>query len=464
MGTIPYHFLPAGSGKDFTFSRILSPFAPLRDDAIILYGLSDVGPQFACGGGSEGGTVLTTTGASIPGCRANGGQADDSVAGGPSFDQIFLKNVPQLQRPGVGYVNAICDARVDSFETSAQCLSYSYTTRSVQDTKGGSITESVPLLPHLRPADTYAKLFSGFMPGGSSDPNATKLLRALQARKSALDFSLDELKKIKTLAPASEAAKIDIHADAIRKVEQQISDEMNGLPRFCSVPWGPDPSLMAKWGSSNDTTNPKSATRDDPLLEQIGKAHAAVILAAFQCDIIRVATFQWAPGTNHVSFGGLFPADPSGNYMHCPTSYLKKVNGFYDGPPPSDAQDLSLFEFMTNVHTWYNQKTADILTAFKNAKDGFGGAVLDTTIVPFVTEIANANNNRAPKPSLLFGGSKLGMLGGQYLNFSMNRPQTDLWATIAQAYFGTTTPLANLSNEVFVKTNVGVIDGLWTKP
>jgi hypothetical protein len=464
MGTIAYHFLPVGSGKDFTLSRILSPFAPLKDDAIILYGLSDYGPQLACGGGSEAGTVLTTTGASVPGCRANGGSPDDSVAGGPSFDQIFLKNVPQLQRPGVGFVNTICDARVDSFETSAQCLSYSYTTRSVLGTTGAPISEAVPLLPSLRPADAYAALFSGFMPGGSSDPNNVKLLRALKARKSALDFSLDELRKIKTLAPTSEVPKIDIHTAAIRNVEQQISDAMNGLPAFCSVPGAPDPSLVGKWGSSNDSGNPKSATRDDPVLEKIGKAHAAVILAAFQCDIIRVATFQWAPGTNHVAFGGLYPADPSGNYMHYPMSGRVQRPGFYDGPPPSDANELSLFEFMTNVHTWYNQKTADILTTFKNAKDAFGGGVLDSTIVPFVTEIADGSRRRAPKPSLLFGGSRLGMLGGQFLNFPMYRPQTDLFVTIAQAYFGTTTPLTNLSSEVFVKTNVGVIDGLWTTP
>jgi hypothetical protein len=50
------------------------------------------------------------------------------------------------------------------------------------------------------------------------------------------------------------------------------------------------------------------------------------------------------------------------------------------------------------------------------------------------------------------------------LNFPTVRPQTDLFVTIAQAYFGTTTPLLNLSTEVFAKTGVGVIDGLWIKP
>src|SRR6478609_5797250 len=116
------------------------------------------------GGGPEAGTVKVMTGAASPGTRVNGGEWDDAVAGGPSFDQIFLKRVPALRRPGTGYCNVICDARVDSFETSAQCLSYDYAQRTVSsaDPTLGPVTENVPLLPLLSPADAYRQLFAGF--------------------------------------------------------------------------------------------------------------------------------------------------------------------------------------------------------------------------------------------------------------------------------------------------------------
>jgi hypothetical protein len=277
------------------------------------------------------------------------------------------------------------------------------------------------------PALAYAKLFSALIPGGGIDPNALRLLRALKAKKSALDFSLDDMDGIEA--------------------------------RRCRLPNAPDPSIVGKSRSKNDYVMPQTAIRDDLIHERVGNAHAALILAAFQCDLIRVATFQWSPGTNHVSFAGLYPADPRGNYMHHPMSHLISGN-VWNGQPPSDAQELAIFEFLTNVHTWYNQKTADILMDFKNAKDAFGNSVLDHTIVPFVTEIAEPNSSRQPKPSLIFGGSKLGMQGGQFLNFSTVRPQTDLFVTIAQAYLGTMTPLENLNSEVFVKTGVSVINGL----
>jgi hypothetical protein len=478
VGTLRARYLPTGgNGTGYVTSPILQPFetAGLRDDMIVLYGFSD-GENPGGGGGHEAGTPMTTTGSNCPGTRRNGGEADDACAGGPSFDQIFLKNVPDLQRPGVGYANSICDSRVDSLETSTQCLSYSYTTRSVVANSGANITEAVPLLPELSPAQQYIKLFSGFMPGGATTGNMDTLSKALRMRKSVLDYAMGELSAIKTLAPGSEAAKIDLHTDAIRKVELQLSDQIaaaangagggTGTSASCTVPSAPDASLKGKSGSHEDYDNPTTSIADDVQHEQIGKVHASIIRAAFVCDILRVATFQWSPGTNHVSFKGQYPGEPNTIYMHHPLSHRSAIQdpSVTNGSPPSSGEAQALYVFLQNIQTWYNQKTADILTEFKNAKDAFGNSLLDYTIVPFVTEVAETAHTRGPKPALIFGGKALGMKGGQFQNLNQ-RPQQDLFATIAQAYFGNTTPLtSNLSAEKFVKTGVSVIPGLWTKP
>jgi hypothetical protein len=123
VGTLRQRFVPAGSGRDFVASPLLAPFeaAGLREDLIALYGLTHDGLSAPGGGGNEAGTVFAVTGASSPGTRDNGGEADDAVAGGPSFDQILLKHVPRLRRPGRGYVSASAEARVWSNETSTRC-------------------------------------------------------------------------------------------------------------------------------------------------------------------------------------------------------------------------------------------------------------------------------------------------------------------------------------------------------
>jgi hypothetical protein len=46
----------------------------------------------------------------------------------------------------------------------------------------------------------------------------------------------------------------------------------------------------------------------------------ALIKAAFRYDLTRVVTFQWASGTNHVSFGGPWPPDPTVFKVHHTTS------------------------------------------------------------------------------------------------------------------------------------------------
>jgi hypothetical protein len=486
VGTIKYLFLPNGGqapqgvGTITEVSSILQPFADagLQDDMTLVWGLRDTGSAGG-GGGHESGTPMTTTGADCPGTRQNGGEGDDGVAGGPSWDQILLEEVVDdassgavsLKRPGIGYANAICDERIDSQETSTRCLSYGYQTQQIQSVNpGGMITENVPLLPELGPAQLYMKLFTGFMPGGSTPENMEAARRALQGRKSVLDHCLRELDHLKSVAPAAEAQKLEIHAEVCRKIEMQVSDLLNGdlvTPSGCVVPEAPDPALLGGSGSEYDYNNPSASTADDEVHEQIGKLHASIILAAFQCDIIRVGSFQWSPGTNHVSFKGQYPGEDNSIYMHHPLSH--RINGrprseTFEGPS-ADQEVQDVIQFLANVQTWYNQKTADIVNLFKNATDAFGGNMLDQTVIAYVTEVAEQNHSRAPKAAFYFGGKALGMQGGKYVNFEGmgSRAQNDFWATIAQAYFRSNDPMASLGHLEFSSTPTP-IDGLWTAP
>jgi hypothetical protein len=478
VGTIKYLFLPTGTGSNLanlTLSNILKPFAGLVNDMILLYGLSS-SSYHGYGGGHESGTPQITTGAVTPGTRSNGGETDDAVAGGPSWDQIFLKLVPALQTLGAGYANAICDARVDSFETSTQCLSYGYATRSVAAATGGSggqVTENTPNLPVLSPLKLFQNLFSGVKPGGGGTVDDTAKL--LKARKSVLDFSMSELARMRTLAPGAEArSKLDVHTDAIRKIELQLTDQINTgtiTPTSCTPPAMPDASLVGKTGSKSEymAQPTPAATDDSPTHEQIGKTHMGILKAAFVCDLIRVGTFQWSPGTNHVSFKGLYPGNANAIYMHHPTSHIITSSQETMGSLPAAGLHQDVINFLANVQTWYNQKMADILTDWKATTDVYGGNLLANTIIPYVTEVGETTHSWNPLPAFIFGGSALGMKSGQYLNGSW--PANALWATIAQAYFKTTNPLNSLpatnadgTKNTFVRTNVNPIAGLWAMP
>src|SRR5690606_6270108 len=224
----------------------------------------------------------------------------------------------------------------------------------------------------------------------------------------------------------------------VRAVEQELTNSLAGgagsTVAACAVPDEPDPGLKGQTGSKFDYGNEGTSTSDEEPHERIGKAHAAVILAAFQCDIIRAATFQWSPGTNHVSFKGRYPAEPERSFMHHPMSHRIGSSSFFNGAPQTGTSpDASLYQFLVSINAWYNEKTADILQSFKDAKDGWGNSILDYTVVPYVTEVGDPSHSRGPKASMIFGGKALGMKGGQFLNFQNNvRPQVDVYLTCAQ--------------------------------
>jgi hypothetical protein len=63
------------------------------------------------------------------------------------------------------------------------------------------------------------------------------------------------------------------------------------------------------------------AAEDATTHAMVAGLHFGVLQAAMVCDLIRVATFQYSPGTNHVAFQGMFPGEPTTIYMPHPESH-----------------------------------------------------------------------------------------------------------------------------------------------
>jgi hypothetical protein len=447
----------------------------LAQDMITIRGVSTTDLPLNGGGGSEGGTVVIVTGAACGGTRANRGEPDDAFASGPSFEQLLLANVPALKSSvaGPGYANAICDSRTDLGEISTKCLSYSNDKQPVTlYNNAGTGMENVPLMAELSPLMQYTKLFSSFVPTAPSDgsgfaagaPAADPMLKKLVGRRSVLDVALAEIRQLRDLAPGDARSKLQNHYDAVLGMEKNLTDAINaryptvtgtggaggaggmGGGDACKVKPSAPPDLQGTadpvGGFGGHYGSPTlDSTDDGPTHRTVGSLHMDVLRAAFQCDIIRCGTFQWSPATNHVGFKGMYPGDDVGIYQHHPTSHAVGNGTPTSGTTP-DNIPVPQIRFLFNVETWYFARHAENLRRWKEAFDGFGNPLLDTTIIPFVTENADYQNRRSNIPAMIFGGTKLGLLGGQYKtgNFSINQ----LWGTIASAmgHASTTAPFA----------------------
>jgi hypothetical protein len=163
----------------------------------------------------------------------------------------------------------------------------------------------------------------------------------------------------------------------------------------------------------------------------------------------------------------MWPSDPNRIAMHHPVSHAGSfLQGASDRDPNTlTGADKDRYEFLCNVQTWYNARLADMLKKFKTTMDGFGGSILDHTVIPYVTEVAQANHARGPKPAFLFGGTKLGLKHGTFQQFN-TRPQVDLYLTCAQALLKTADPKTALMAEKFWQNNSNgaPIPGLWAAP
>jgi len=177
---------------------------------------------------------------------------------------------------------------------------------------------------------------------------------------------------------------------------------------------------------------------------------------------MRVATFQWSPGTNHVAFKGLDPNDPDTIWMHHPLSHQVTDASFFNGPRPGES--AYIWDAMVNANRWYFQRTAEIINELRlqvDPQDPTGGSLLDHTVIPMITEVAEASHTREGHGAIVFGGRKLGMQGGQYKSVSGIHNQ--LWVSVAQAFLGADA-VSKLASEAYVKTGANPIAGLWVAP
>jgi len=490
----------------------LKPFADanLGADMTVFRGVSTQNLNVNGGGSHEQGTVSLVTGLSAAGTRLNCCEGDDAYAApGGSFEQILLKNVAALKPPmgGSGFANSIADSRTDFAEKSTQTLSYSTNTQTVTNyNNAGTGTEAIPLSPVLSPLTQYNNLFSNFAPGtgtggmggggmggatgaggmGGGTPDLA-MLKQLANKKSVLDFALEEINQLKTMVPSDAKNKLQIHSDEITSAEASVMSAINtqypakggtgmggssgtgmggagggggsggGMCTVCTtspiappanMSGGSDPTNGRGTGNNYGQGNDAAKTDDSMVHQAVGKAHLDVLKAAFVCDLIRVGTYQWSPGTNHVGFK-LYP-NSTGVFQHHPVSH-RIVTTDTIGAATPDALNANA-GFLYNVQLWYFARHAENFATWKTTVDGCGNSLLDFTAVPYVTEVRATGHERSDMAAMIIGGKQLGFTHNIYKTgtFSINA----YWGTIAQAfgYTATTSPFA------------APISGIWAKP
>jgi hypothetical protein len=102
-----------------------------------------------------------------------------------------------------------------------------------------------------------------------------------------------------------------------------------------------------------------------------------------------------------------------------------------------DPDTPDTLEFLTRAEIWYGQRISKFIAELATETDAQGNALLDNTLVPYVTEVGARYHNWDNMPFLLFGGKNTKLKGNQvWTNGGKGlRSTNDLWMACA-AYYG----------------------------
>lgn len=372
----------SGDATQFQLNKCNQTLEPVKQYMTILDGLD----LKNIGGDPHGsGIIRLVTGGTI-----NAGEGAKDPEGGtlgtgnlpvmPSFDQVIADKSASLKGPPVYSLQLAGDTRADEGRTDVHLRVMSY------DLKLN------PMPPEVKPTDTFTRLFSNVMTGGTSPEMQAAAAQALAQEKSVLDFIKGDLGKLEARLPSMQKPKLESHLAAIQEYERTLMSPV--VTPGIMIP--PKPEMVQENVSENH--------------EKILDQYFGITKLAFQLDITRVVTMMFGSGNSQIVVPGVANL----------TKGIHPVSHDYKPEP------------LTEATAWYCGKVAKFIQDLAATKDIDGSSLLDNTIVMLASETGQYHefNNI---PLVLFGGSKLGLKGGRVLHYS-DRTPSDMWTAVAGAF------------------------------
>jgi hypothetical protein len=411
-GTVPEEFFPqSGDAATFTLPSILQPFESLKGDMTIVNEVTCPRDMTWPGDQHAAGLIAMMTGKKfmdIPGTSSNGDpNAKNIVGSDKSIDQLLLEQSPLLQGTPVASLQSTAYRPSSVGLPSFKVMSYS--------------KANGPLFPESRPDQLFEQLFAA--PAAALSPE--DLARQRAQKTAVLDFVLKDLNRLQQHVPSSQLPKLESHLEGIHKLQEKIATDGVAPGAECEKPTQvPLPEV------------PDGVTVDEAQHFQVADNQLAIITAAFQCDLTRVATFSFAHGNSDLRFANVRPDIDYNNGHH------------------NLSHDTSATEFQGLVDKAYCESLAKCLQAMKAIPEGAGN-MLDNTLVVFFNECCIGNTHSIENmPILMFGGKNLSLRTGQHLRFA-GRYMNDVWAAIANAL---EVPMVQFGDSAYGE---GPVDGLF---
>ncbi len=364
---------PRSLGEGFALSPILEPLRAVKDEILVLSGLT-LNPARALGDG--GGDHARAMASFLTGRHPRKTDGADLVAG-VSVNQLAARVVGKATRfPSL-------EIGCEGGRNAGECdHGYSCAYQSNLSWQG----ELTPVAKQINPRLVFERLFG--------NPAVGDVARGDRRRKSVLDFVGEDARQLQGVLGAADRRKVDEYLNGVREIEQRIQGarpavDLSGLkyPRPLGIP----------------------ADYQEHL-----RVMADLLALAFQTDQTRIATFVFANDGSNRSYRSIGVPDGHHDLSH-------------------HGGDAAKQQRIRKINEFHIIQLAYLLSKLRSIPEG-SGTLLDHCLLLYGSGISDGNSHAHDDlPILLAGRGNGAIKPGRHIRFPKETPLTNLHVTMLDA-------------------------------
>jgi hypothetical protein len=365
---------PAVTGNNFDLPPILTPLKAVRDDVLVLSGLTlDKARAHGDGSGDHARAMAAFLTGSHP-RKTNG----TGLRAGISVDQVAAAKIGRTTRfPSleIGCEGSKSDGACDHGYSCAYQTNLSW--------RG----ESTPAAKEIDPRLVFERLFGGPNP---NDNDAARE-RTARNRKSILDFVGEDATRIRGTLGTADQRKLDEYLTGVRELERRIAQAQP----------------TAEVGQAK-VVKPVGVPAD---FREHARLLCDLLVLAFQADLTRIVTFVFANDGSNRSYPTLSVPEGHHDISHHGRDAVKQKK-------------------IQAINTFHVEQFAYLLGKLKAIRDG-NGTLLDRCLILYGSGISDGDtHSHDDLPILLAGRGNSTVKTGRHIRYSRETPLTNLYLSM----------------------------------
>jgi hypothetical protein len=238
--------------------------------------------------------------------------------------------------------------------------------------------------------------------------------------RGVIDLVLDQAHGLRRKLGTADQYKLDEYLESVHSVEQRIAFVETRHRQEVLDLAAPGPSQLRLPANLPAEGIPiwkiAQPINDDPEKHaDYIRLLAELMVLAFQTDTTRVVTL--AAGSDESLFPGVVTV---GYERHCHTIEHQGNAG-----RPEDADPIAR-EACRQIHAWYTQLFAEMLTRMKQIDEG-GSSLLDNSLILYTSYMSNGGHGLEDYPALLAGRAGGALKPGRHLVYDKQAPFANLY-------------------------------------